>query len=66
MMAFNKTIETKGTKTANTGFGTNAANYGGRLLNQDGTPNIEKKGIGFFARLSWFHSMLSISGWRFK
>ena len=64
-MAFNKIIETEKAKTANTGFGTNAANYGGRLLNQDGTPNIEKKGIGFFARLSWFHSMLSISGWRF-
>ena len=64
-MAFNKIIETEKAKTANTGFGTNAANYGGRLLNQDGTPNIEKRGIGFFARLSWFHSMLSISGWRF-
>ena len=64
-MAFNKKIETEKAKTENTGFGTNAANYGGRLLNQDGTPNIEKKGIGFFARLSWFHSMLSISGWRF-
>ncbi len=64
-MAFNKKIETEKAKTVNTGFGTNAANYGGRLLNQDGTPNIEKKGIGFFTRLSWFHSMLSISGWRF-
>ena len=64
-MPFNKNIETEQAKTANTGFGTNAANYGGRLLNKDGTPNIEKKGIGFFARVSWFHSMLSISGWRF-
>jgi inward rectifier potassium channel len=64
-MAFNTKIETENANTANTGFGTNAANYGGRLLNQDGTPNIEKRGIGFFARLSWFHSMLSISGWRF-
>ena len=64
-MPFSKNIETEQAKTANTGFGTNAANYGGRLLNKNGTPNIEKKGIGFFARVSWFHSMLSISGWRF-
>ena len=64
-MPFSKKIETEKAKTANTGFGINAANYGGRLLNQDGTPNIEKRGIGFFARVSWFHSMLSISGWRF-
>ena len=58
-------IETEKAKTVNTGYGTNAANYGGRLLNQDGTPNIEKRGIGYFARISWFHSMLSISGWQF-
>ena len=64
-MPFSKKIETEKAKTANTGFGINAANYGGRLLNQDGTPNIEKRGMGFFARVSWFHSMLSISGWRF-
>lgn len=64
-MEINTKIETEKAKTADTGFGTNAANYGGRLLNQDGTPNIEKRGLGYFARLSWFHSMLSISGWRF-
>ncbi len=58
-------LKTNSDFTINTGFGTNAANYGGRLLKQNGTPNIEKKGIGFFARVSWFHSMLSISAWRF-
>ena len=64
-MAFTKKFDSKAVKTDNTGFGTNAANYGGRLLKHDGTPNIEKRGIGFFARLSWFHSMLSIPAWRF-
>lgn len=64
-MAIDKNIKTEQAKTENTGFGSNAASYGGRFLNQDGTPNIEKKGIGFFARVSWFHSMLTISGWRF-
>ena len=64
-MAINKKIETEKAKVANTGFGTNGANYGGRLLNQDGTPNVEKRGMGYFARISWFHSLLSISSWRF-
>ena len=64
-MALYKQIETEQAKTENTGFGSNASSYGGRFINHDGTPNIEKKGIGFFARVSWFHSMLSISGWRF-
>ncbi len=64
-MALNKKIKDETATTINTGFGTNASNYGGRLLNKDGTPNIEKRGLGFFDRFSWFHSMLSISGWRF-
>ena len=64
-MAFPNEIKNDSASTANTGFGTNASSYGGRLLNIDGTPNIEKRGIGYFQRTSWFHSMLSISGWRF-
>jgi len=64
-MAFTKKIKDISASTANTGFGTNASSYGGRLLNNDGTPNIEKRGIGIFQRISWFHSMLSISGWWF-
>ncbi len=51
--------------TINTGFGSNASSYGGRLLNKDGTPNIRKTGIGYFERLSWFHSMLTMSIWKF-
>ena len=64
-MDIKNNIDIEKAKIVNTGFGTNGANYGGRLLNQDGTPNIEKRGIGYFARISWFHSMLSISGWQF-
>ena len=64
-MSFSKKIKNDVTATTNTGFGTNASSYGGRLLNVDGTPNIQKRGIGFFERFSWFHSMLSISTWRF-
>lgn len=50
---------------ANTGFGTNATSYGGRLLNKDGTPNIKKTGVGFFEKFSWFHSMLTLGNFRF-
>ena len=49
----------------NTGFGSNASHYGGRLLNKDGTPNIKKTGVGFLERFSWFHSMLSFSRTKF-
>jgi inward rectifier potassium channel len=51
--------------TTNTGFGTNASAYGGRLLNKDGSPNIKKSGVGFFERYSWFHSMLTMRPWKF-
>lgn len=64
-MAFKKKNLNNEKAAANTGFGTNAANYGGRLLNKDGTPNIRKVGLGLLERYSWFHSMLSISRTRF-
>lgn len=64
-MSFSKKIKNNSTSTANTGFGTNASSYGGRLVNADGTPNIQKRGVAFFERFSWFHSLLSISAWRF-
>jgi inward rectifier potassium channel len=60
---------TKNNKNAsvisNTGFGTNASSYGGRLLNKDGSPNIKKTGVGYFEKFSWFHSMLTMNKWKF-
>lgn len=64
-MALHKRFKKEKETIANTGFGTNAGVYGGRLLNKDGRPNIRKRGIGILERFSWFHSMLSISRWRF-
>ena len=64
-MAFLKKINTKAKTAGNTGFGDNASNYGGRFLNKDGQANIGKKGIGFFERYSWFHSMLAMSWFKF-
>ena len=48
-----------------TGFGTNSAMYGGRLMNKDGQPNIRKTNIGFIERLSWYHTMIKMSRWKF-
>ena len=64
-MAFNKKDKLNSLSDKNTGFGTNASSYGGRLLNKDGTPNIKKSGVGIFERFSWFHSMLTMRGSKF-
>ncbi|HEV2478036.1 MAG TPA: ion channel [Puia sp.] len=48
-----------------TGFGTNAANYGGRFINRDGTFNLRKEGMPFLNRFSIYHSMLSMPRWKF-
>jgi inward rectifier potassium channel len=48
-----------------TGFGTNAANVGGRFINRDGTFNIRKEGKTFLERYSIFHHMLTLPRWRF-
>ena len=49
----------------NTGFGTNAARYGGRFINKDGSANVKRKGFNFFTRISWYHTMLEMSRWKF-
>lgn len=53
-------------KTTNdTGFGTNASDYGGRFVNRDGTYNLKKVGVSFRDRFSLFHSMLNMPTWKF-
>ncbi|MFV8363476.1 ion channel [Flavobacterium sp. ZT3P35] len=49
----------------NTGFGTNANNYGGRFINKDGTANVEKRGLFLLNRISWYHTMIDMPRWRF-
>lgn len=49
----------------NTGFGTNANRYGGRFVNKDGTANVEKHGMSYFSRISWFHTLIDMSILRF-
>ena len=48
-----------------TGFGTNAGDYGGRFINRDGTFNLRKEGMPFWDRFSVFHSMLNLPSWKF-
>lgn len=48
-----------------TGFGDKASQMGGRMVNRDGTFNIQRLGIPFFTRVSSYHSMLTMPRWRF-
>ena len=61
-----KTVNTPKLPTdETTGFGTNSAWYGGRLVNKDGRTNIRRTGIRFFESLSVYHMLLQISRWKF-
>ena len=58
-------INPKAKSEINTGFGVNSSDYGGRFLNKNGQPNIEKKGVGYFEKLSWYHVLLEMPRWKF-
>lgn len=64
-MAILRKINTKAAAQINTGFGINTSDYGGRFINKDGQPNIEKRGLNFLNRISWYHTMLQMPGWKF-
>lgn len=61
----NRKINPKAKSEINTGFGVNSSDYGGRFLNKNGQPNIEKKGVGYFEKLSWYHVLLEMPRWKF-
>lgn len=42
----------------NTGFGQNSNAEGGRLVNPDGTTNLRKRGMPFWQRVSFYHTLL--------
>ena len=58
-------INSRAKPEINTGFGINPSNYGGRFINKDGRANIEKRGIGFLEKISWYHTMLLLPRWKF-
>lgn len=63
MKVFQKNLNTKSEK--DTGFGTNASNYGGRFIDKDGNANVKKSGVRFMENISWFHIMLRVSNYKF-
>jgi inward rectifier potassium channel len=64
-MALLRKINTQAKTEINTGFGANTSDYGGRFLNKNGKPNIEKRGISFFERINWYHTLLQLPRWKF-
>ncbi len=48
-----------------TGLGTNPSWTGGRFLHKNGRPNIERRGLGWMDRHSWYHTFLQLSRWKF-
>jgi inward rectifier potassium channel len=48
-----------------TGLGTNTSLSGGRFFNPNGNPNIEVKGMKFFQRLNFYHTLLTMPQWKF-
>lgn len=64
-MALLERINRKAKTDSNTGFGTNASSYGGRFVNKNGTANIEKRGMHTLRRISWYHTMIDMPGWKF-
>ena len=64
-MALSKKIDPLLKINNDTGFGTNAENYGGRFINKDGTFNMRKEGMSFMDRYSIYHNMLTMPRWRF-
>ncbi len=59
-MSLLKKNNTEARAEINTGFGSNLASYGGRFVNKNGRPNVEKKNIGFWERTSWYHTLLDL------
>lgn len=60
-----KKINSRVQADANTGFGTNPGSYGGRFVNKDGSANIERRGMHFLGRISWYHTMIDMPTWKF-
>lgn len=48
--------------TQNSGFGSRAS---GRFINKDGLPNVRRRGVNVLNSLSWYHTMLNLSSFRF-
>jgi inward rectifier potassium channel len=50
---------------ATTGFGTKGTDVGDRFYRKDGTVNMVRRGVNLLDQLSWYHTLISMSRWRF-
>src|SRR5580704_2290835 len=64
-MATHKNINPFSKANNDTGFGTNARDYGGRFINRDGSFNLRKEGISIMSRYDIYHIMLNMPRWKF-
>lgn len=48
-----------------TGFGASSSGSVGRFVNRDGSFNLRKEGWPVWQRVSLYHTMLNLSGWKF-
>lgn len=60
-----KNLNRKARQNEETGLSSNTALSGNRIFNKDGEANIETAGFPFLARLNIYHSLLSMSRWKF-
>lgn len=66
MSLLHKVKTVHGTAEDNTGFGAKSEFSGSRLFNRKtGTANVIKRGMGFFERNSWYHTMLAMQRVKF-
>lgn len=64
-MSILKKINIQAETDKNSGFGPNSNNYGGRFVNKNGTPNVQKTGMHLLRRISWYHTMIDMPTWKF-
>ncbi len=64
-MSLRKKVDPSLKTNNDTGFGSNANNFGGRFINKDGTFNLRREGISLLNRFSIYQRMLTMSRWKF-
>ncbi len=64
-MAFNRNNRQKEEEFKDLGFGTNASSGGSRLLNQDGSFNIERRGLNDGFTNNIYHSLITMTWTKF-
>jgi hypothetical protein len=60
-MTLLKNINEKAKSYLSSGFGSNTDSYRGRFVNKNGTTNVEKRGVHFWNRISWYHTLIYMS-----